>query len=453
MGWRLVSFALWQGAGALLGWGVHTMLVVGVLTEYALAGAVAGGLAWMVRDGASASRLLAWLRRGDASASVRLKGPWLDLSQRMRKALKEREGTAADSDARLKDILAALQASPNGVVLLDADSRIEWFNQTAAWHFGFEPERDLAQHIGNLVREPEFAQYFAKRDFRVGFGMRGKSSTDAHPVKLAVQAHPYGEGRCLLLSQDVTQTEQAEAMRRDFVANVSHEIRTPLTVVSGFVETLQSLPLEEAQRQRYLGLISVQAHRMQMLVNDLLSLSRLEAKPPVFPGEWTPVEQLMQQVLGEANALSGSMGSANVPQHRIVFTGMELCERSQLAGAPAELLSAFTNLVSNAVRYTPTQGLIEISWTLLDDGRAEFAVKDSGPGIGAEHVPRLTERFYRVERSRSRDTGGTGLGLAIVKHVAQRHGATLRIDTALGAGSTFALVFPATRVRQVANQE
>ena len=447
MPWRFVSFVLWLGAGALLGAGFNAVFALGRALDCGLAGAVAASLVWLAWDLARANRLLTWLRRGDAAAPIHLAGFWLDLQQRLRKALTERERRQAASDARLQDFLAAMQASPNGVVLLDADTRIEWFNQTATLHFGFEPERDLLQHIGNLVREPAFASYLGQRDFTHGVTLLGKASTEQRPVKLAVQMHAYGEGRRLLLSRDVTQIEQADAMRRDFVANVSHEIRTPLTVVSGFVETLQSLPLEESQRQRYLGLIAEQAHRMQTLVSDLLALSRLEANPPVSLTEWTSVKNLMRQVISEARNLSASTSKAKEPQHQIEFVGMESCEHSELAGSASELLSAFNNLVGNAVRYTPVPGLIQISWTLLPEGRAEFAVKDTGPGIGAEHVPRLTERFYRVDRSRSRDTGGTGLGLAIVKHVAQRHGTQLLVKSEPGAGSTFSLVFPAGQLR------
>ncbi len=463
MAWRFAAFVFWQSAGALLGWGIGVLFGLPQPLQGALIGAIIAGLFWVGRDLAQASRLLSWIRRGDASAPASLEDVWLDMQERVRKALKERERGAVASDARLQDFLAALQASPNGVVLLDADSRIEWFNQTAAAHFGFEPQRDLQQHIGNLVREPQFAHYLISRDFERGINMPGKGASEQRPLKLAVNLHAYGEGRALLLSRDVTQLEQAEAMRRDFVANVSHEIRTPLTVVVGFVETLQSLPLEEDQRQRYLGMIAVQAQRMQALVSDLLALSRLEGSPPVALTDWTPVAGLLRQVVSEGHALADAMvqgnaqgnaqgkaqGKAQVKaqRQRIECIGLQDSEHASLAGSSKELLSAFTNLLGNAVRYTPEDGLIQVIWTVLPDGRAEFAVKDSGPGIDAEHLPRLTERFYRVDRSRSRDTGGTGLGLAIVKHVAQRHGAQLRIDTVPGEGSTFALVFPAGRVK------
>ncbi len=446
MFWRLFFLAAWQMAGGLLGWGL-SYLNGGSTSPHAFLGALLGSFAWAVLDLQKAGRLRAWLRRGEATAPVQLQGIWLDIQGRVRKLLRERERATRDSDRRLQDFLAALQVSPNGVVLLDADARIEWFNQTAAAHFRFEDGRDLLQHIANLVRDPVFAAYLAAKDFQRGIVMTGKASTATRPVSLAVQLHPYGEGRSLLLSRDITAVEQAETMRRDFVANVSHEIRTPLTVVSGFVETLQSLPLDEAQRQRYLDMIAVQAQRMQSLVNDLLTLSKLEGSPPVPQGEWMSATDMLAQVAFEARALSASLAKSKTPQHRVEFASADGMASVELAGSFSELQSAFINLVGNAVRYTPADGLVQISMTAMADGRAEFAVQDSGPGIDAEHVPRLTERFYRVDRSRSRDTGGTGLGLAIVKHVAQRHGAELKIDTTPGQGSRFSLVFPANRVR------
>jgi two-component system phosphate regulon sensor histidine kinase PhoR len=257
-----------------------------------------------------------------------------------------------------------------------------------------------------------------------------------------VDLHAYGDGRKLLLSRDVTALEQAEAMRRDFVANVSHEIRTPLTVLGGFVETLQTLPLKPQEQQRYLALMAQQAQRMHLLVSDLLTLSRLEGSPPPPLEEWHPVRALLDECEREARALSALVAA---PGHCLSFSSDVTTE---LAGARSELLSAMSNLVSNAVRYTPASGRIDVVWTSLPDGRAEFSVQDTGPGIAPEHLPRLTERFYRVDRSRARETGGTGLGLAIVKHVAQRHGAELKIESTPGQGSRFAIRFPAVRLRE-----
>ena len=245
----------------------------------------------------------------------------------------------------------------------------------------------------------------------------------------------------MLLTRDVTALEQAEAMRRDFVANVSHEIRTPLTVLTGFVETLQSLPLEADERARYLGLMGQQAQRMGTLVQDLLTLSRLEGSAPPPSNQWTRVRALLAHCEDEARGLSTRLSSQG---HRLFFA---LEADTELAGTATELQSAMSNLVTNAVRYTPAGGEVAVTWRLLPDGRGEFTVRDTGPGVAAEHIPRLTERFYRVDRSRSRETGGTGLGLAIVKHVLQRHGATLDITSSLGKGSVFAVTFPANRLR------
>ena len=452
---RLFYLLVFQAGGGLLGWWLARLAVFHQPLILAIAGVLAGGAGWLLLDTRGAARLLAWLRQGDihndtqtdTQAELQLSGAWRAVHERVRKRLRESERAAQDSDARLQDFLDALQASPNGVVLLDTHNAIEWFNQTASQHFGFETGRDLLQHIGNLVRDPGFASYLAERDFQKSLVMPGQAASASHPVRISLQIHPYREGRSLLLSRDITALEQAEVMRRDFVANVSHEIRTPLTVVSGFVETLQSLPLEEAQRQRYLDLIAQQTQRMETLVNDLLTLSRLEGSPPVGRIVWQPLADVLQGLSGEAMELSATLAHAKQPQHHIALTPASAWQAYAIGGATAELHSAFSNLVGNAVRYTPTDGLVQIGWRVLADGRGEFSVQDSGPGIDAEHVPRLTERCYRVDRSRSRDTGGTGLGLAIVKHVAQRHGAELVIDTKPGAGSTFRLVFPASRVR------
>ncbi|MEO8118977.1 MAG: ATP-binding protein, partial [Rhodoferax sp.] len=248
----------------------------------------------------------------------------------------------------------------------------------------------------------------------------------------------------LLLSHDVTALEQAEAMRRDFVANVSHEIRTPLTVLGGFVETLQTLPLTDQERERYLALMAQQADRMQTLVSDLLTLSRLEGSPPPGASDWMSVPALMRQLEQDGRALSAVLNPSSDRLHKLEFSCLL---DGEIAGSSIELLSAMSNLVNNAIRYTPSGGEIHVRALLLPDARAEFSVSDTGPGIAPEHIPRLTERFYRVDRSRSRDSGGTGLGLAIVKHVSQRHGAELKIESTPGKGSVFTIIFPASRVR------
>lgn len=446
MVFRFLSFVLVQTVMAWLGWFVAppSYQLAGVV-----AGAMIGGWTWFFLDLSRGMRLLHWLRVGDSSLPAVSSGLWGEVSDRASRLLRSREKLTSESDRRLQDFLSALQASPNGVLLLDLQGRIEWFNQTASAHFGLDTQRDMLQHLGNLVRDPGFAAYYASGDFGRELVMPGRDNSVTHPVKLSVHLYPYGEGRLLMLSRDVTAVEQADAMRRDFVANVSHEIRTPLTVLAGFVETLQTLPLAPPERDRYLDLMAQQANRMQTLVNDLLTLSKLEGAPLPATSGWAPMRVLMRHVQQEGEALSAVLFQASGMQQNLEF---RLPQDIDIAGSLTELQSAFSNLVSNAVRYTPPNGSIQVWSELLVDGRCRVSVKDSGAGIAPEHIPRLTERFYRVDSSRSRDTGGTGLGLAIVKHVAQRHGAELVIESGIGKGSVFSLVFPAGRVRTVFKQ-
>ncbi|MDP3799431.1 MAG: phosphate regulon sensor histidine kinase PhoR [Polaromonas sp.] len=443
---RWIAFTACMLAGGALGW---LTAAKGGLAWSLGVGLGLGALMWLMIDSLYLGRLLRWLRAEqgrEAPAMVssqlpRLPGVWEEVVDRTRRLLMNRDQQLQESQARLDEFLAAMQASPSGVVLLDAQGRIEWCNQMATQHFGFDVQRDVMQHIANLVREPAFKAYLASGNYSHDVVIPGSLSTPARPVKLSVHVHSYGKGRKLLLSRDITAVELAEAMRRDFVANVSHEIRTPLTVLSGFIETLQTLPLEEPERARYLALMAQQSQRMQTLVNDLLTLSRLEGSP--FPGanDWITTSALLAQCEQEARALSAVIAPRG---HRLEFDAGPACE---IAGVQTELYSAMSNLVTNAVRYTPETGLVSVSWKLLEDGRGQFEVRDTGPGIEPQHLPRLTERFYRIDRSRSRETGGTGLGLAIVKHVAQRHGAELHIDSQPGHGSRFLLIFPAARIR------
>jgi two-component system phosphate regulon sensor histidine kinase PhoR len=254
---------------------------------------------------------------------------------------------------------------------------------------------------------------------------------------LSILIRPYGEGQKLILSSDVTEIERTDGMRRDFVANVSHEIRTPLTVLSGFIETMTDLPLTEVERRRVLSLMAQQTTRMQALVSDLLTLASLEGSPRPPVDVWVSLDKLLAEVRSDAAALSAG-------RHRISTEGDPAV---QIAGNESELASAIANLVNNAVRYTPDGGSIAIAWRLLANGAGELSVTDDGIGIDRAHQPRLTERFYRGDASRSRDTGGTGLGLAIVKHVVQRHGGELSIQSEPGMGATFRLAFPAARIR------
>lgn len=442
MFWRTLKFLAFLLGGGLVGYwvGFEWQLGIGLFP-----GAAAGGLIWFWLDACSASRLLAFLRSTESASPARINDMWGEAAERVRRLLRDHDRQYAESQRKLQDFLSALQVSPNGVVLLDSEAHIEWCNQTAAHHFGLNAQRDLAQTIGNLVRDPGFVRYLASRDYQSSITMPGRESTATRPVVLSVHLHPYGEGRTLLLSRDITAMEQADAMRRDFVANVSHEIRTPLTVLAGFVETLQTLPIDETERQHYLALMAQQAGRMQTLVSDLLTLSRLEGSPMPGLDVWKPVSQFMDQLRQDALSLSQVVNSDGAAAHEFVF---DAPGKYRIAGNVSELLSAMGNLVSNAIRYTPKGGRITVIFAALPDGCLEFSVTDTGHGIAPEHIGRLTERFYRVDRSRSRETGGTGLGLAIVKHVAQRHGASLNIESQVGRGSRFRITFPSERIKR-----
>lgn len=443
--WRFLTFVACLLAGASLG---AIALPERLFWQGACTGLLLSALVWFCLDLIRGLSVLHWLQLdGVKEAPVRW-GLWGSVTDRIRRLLRQHDRDKQAGAQRLQQFLSAIQASPNGVLLLDAEDRIEWCNEMAAQHLGIEISRDLAQLIGNLVRDPDFSAYLHRGQYETEVVIAGRDHRPNHPVRISLQMFPYGEGRRLLLTRDITAIEQSEAMRRDFVANVSHEIRTPLTVLAGFVETLQNLPLTELERDKYLGLMSQQAQRMQTLVQDLLTLSRLEGSPLPTHQEWVPAVALWQSCEAEGRALSAMLMPAEGGAHDMVFeaVGLETCE---VAGSRTELLSAMSNLVSNAIRYTPPGGRVHVAWQGLPEGQVEFAVTDTGPGIAPEHIPRITERFYRVDRSRSRETGGTGLGLAIVKHVVQRHGGHLSIQSVLGQGSRFSFVLPADRVHQL----
>ncbi|HEX6708083.1 MAG TPA: phosphate regulon sensor histidine kinase PhoR [Albitalea sp.] len=436
MGWlipRLLAAVAAVAAGALIG------MLVGNASHWpalgALLGAALAALIYGFVDAWRAHRFMNWLRRQMEGSAPRDAGFWGEVGYRVERTVRTLERRVDTESARLDQFLDAIEASPNGVLLLDAGDQIVWCNSVAADHFGLHPQRDRQQPITNLVRAPAFVAYLQSGDFADPVSVAGPGSRGT--VLLAVR--PYGDGNKLMLSQDVTERERNDAMRRDFVANVSHEIRTPLTVLTGFIETMGNLPLTEVERRRVLELMSQQTQRMQTLVGDLLTLAQLEGSPRPASDRWVAVHKLMAQVRADAEVLSAG-------RHTMGFSGGDT---TQVAGAEAELLSALANLVNNAVRYTPSGGTVDVSWSLRPDGAGELEVRDSGIGIAREHLPRLTERFYRVDGSRSRDTGGTGLGLSIVKHVAQRHGGELEMRSEPGRGSSFKLIFPAARVRQV----
>lgn len=359
-------------------------------------------------------------------------GLWGEVYYRLHRLVKRWRMQVLQVEQQHTRFIQAIQASPNGVLMLDDADQIEWCNAVAELHFGLSARRDARQRITHLIRRPEFVQYLMLQRFDEPLQMRDMG--EHKQSVLAVQVLPYGDNRKLVLTQDITKLENTESMRRDFVANVSHELKTPLTVLTGFLETVRDLPVSDDDRRRYVDMMMTQAMRMQHIVEDLLALAKLESD--MQPPSQDPVDigALVHHLVHDAQGLSQGRHEITADIDRAVG----------IRGNETELLSALGNLVSNAVRYTPDGGRIGIG-LCYRDGHAVFSVSDTGLGIAAEHIPRLTERFYRVDRSRSRDTGGTGLGLAIVKHVLSRHHAELRISSEVGKGSVFRVVFPVDR--------
>jgi two-component system phosphate regulon sensor histidine kinase PhoR len=430
---RLVYAVLALAFAMLMGWWVEAAFHLYYVSMLAVA--FSGVSVVVVVDAVRGHRLLQWLRGAQDGIAPRDTGLFGELAYRIERAIRERDKTLMRERLQLSQFLSAIEASPNGVLMLDELDHIHWCNQVAAEHFALDAQRDLRQRITNLVRSPGFVAYLQAGQFAEPLllpNVRG-------PGTLSVVVRRYGDGMKLVLSLDITERERADGMRRDFVANVSHEIRTPLTVLAGFIETMDSLPLSEAERRRVLQLMGQQTQRMQTLVSDLLTLAQLEGSRRPAPDQWVSLDALLKRIASDATALSAG-------RHQITVQADTLVE---LAGAEPELLSAVANLVTNAVRYTPAGGLVDVAWRQLPDGAGELSVSDTGVGIAKEHIPRLTERFYRVDGSRSRETGGTGLGLSIVKHVLQRHGGQLQVDSEPGKGSKFKLILPAARVRRM----
>lgn len=381
------------------------------------------------------ARLSRWLEAPDGPVPDGA-GMWGDVMSQLYKLMRQERRThllLADTLARFQQ---AAEAVPDGAIMLDADNRIIWCNATAERNLSITLSRDRGQLLTNLLRQPVLVAALQEQNYSDAISIKGQGSPDQ---ALSVQLVPFGTDQKLMLARDVTHIEKLDTMRRDFIANVSHELRTPLTVLSGFVETLlrnnQGANGGSSELfNKSLGHMEVQAARMQSLVEDLLTLSRLEDSRNPLLEQPINVTELIGSLLVDAEHLSGG-------KHTLRSRTGDFW----LIGNRDELRSAFSNLVSNAVRYTPPGGSVELIWEKAGEEPA-FRVKDTGEGIAAEHIPRLTERFYRVDRSRSRATGGTGLGLAIVKHVLNRHQAKLEVDSEPGKGTTFSAVFPVSRL-------
>jgi two-component system phosphate regulon sensor histidine kinase PhoR len=379
------------------------------------------------------ARLERWLKSPGTDDVPDAWGAWglafAGIYRALRQEVKKHEAVTRDLDL----FIQAAQALPDGIAMLDSSDQLLWCNDTAATQLGLQLRTDYGLRITNIVRVARLAAFlqYARPD----------ETLDYRPAHnpgqlLSLKAIPFSDGRKLLVSFDVTQIERADTTRRDFIANVSHELRTPLTVIHGFLEHMNDAPPAPGdQTRRHIGMMAQQSNRMLKLVDDLLMLSRLEGGDNPPREESVDIHALAHALAEDARVLSAGRHTVelNVP------------EGATITGGAEELRSAFGNLVSNAVRYTPQNGSVTLAWRTDEQGHGVFSVADTGIGIAAEHIPRLTERFYRVDRGRSRETGGTGLGLAIVKHVLLRHQATLEIQSELGVGSEFRIVFPSWR--------
>jgi two-component system phosphate regulon sensor histidine kinase PhoR len=425
---ELYRLLLWLGAGLIVGW-------LSNAAPWSVALAACG---FAIRSIYKLHQLQQWLAHRSSIEPPEASGMWgevMDGLYRMQQKYRRER-------VRLRALISYLRESftslPYGAVIIDPDNNIEWSNSAAQTLLGLRYPEDSGQQIVNLVRAPDFIKYFEAEEYSQPLELAAPSQNDMH---LQIHITFFGKRSRLLFARDVTQTHRLEQTRRDFVANVSHELRTPLTVINGYLETFADAApggqsADENRRwRRALDQMLEQSRRMQTLINDLLLLSRLETLPQRDNQQALAVRPILEIIREEALASVGDAREISV----------ECADDIAVIGQRDELHSAFANIVFNAVRYTEPGGRIAIRWHGDRDG-ACLQVQDNGIGIDAAHIPRLTERFYRVDKSRSMDTGGTGLGLAIVKHVLIRHHAQLVVTSQPGTGSTFTCMFPAAQI-------
>ena len=426
--WREVWIFIWIALASFL---------IGIASgRYFVAAAIGFGI-YIAIQLRHLNSLHRWLQSRGSAEVPDAEGLWGDVFAEIRKLMKQAEQREDALAGMAQRFQSAASAMPDAVVILSEQDDIEWANRNAARWLGIRYPRDAGMRLGNLLRDPEFSRYVALGDFTEPLEMPSPTNTEN---TVSIQIIPFGARQKLVLGRDITHLHRLEQMRRNFVANVSHELRTPITVLAGFIETLSGLPnIQPDDLRRYLGTMQEQSARMQRLVDDLLTLSKLETAPPHRREDTVDVPALLVGLREQAEILSGDA------RHRIT---LDADPGLKLLGSREELHSAFSNLVNNAIRYTAAGGEIRLRWW-ADGDQAHFSVTDTGEGIAPEHIPQLTERFYRVDTARSRASGGTGLGLSIVKHVLARHDAQLQIESEPGRGSTFTCVFPAARVLRV----
>ncbi len=421
------TFALARLAG-ILALGVCVGLLIGPIWVWILA-AACFFLGWQLLN---LYRLDRWLRLRSQIDPPELGGIWGDIVAQVVRLHRRKQYHKQRLMQLYRELRRSTAALPDGVIILSAQYEIVWFNRQAARLLGLKRPVDVGLRIDNLIRAPEFARYLHGDDFATPLVIRPPVQLD---LFLSLQVVPYGGGQSLLLARDVTRQMRLEGMRKDFVANASHELRTPLTVISGYLDTMADDPSVDAAWTGPIRDMRTQAQRMNAIIADLLELSRLESTDGEASRDPIDVPRMLERM--QRDALAG----AGRPRQVLldVLTG------DGLFGVAHEIESAFTNLLVNALKYTPADASVRMQWW-ADQGGAHFAVIDSGIGIPAEHIPRLTERFYRVDAGRSRGQGGSGLGLAIAKHALQRHGGWLDVQSVEGKGSTFTCHFPLQRI-------
>ena len=430
---RLFASEIWRFVALLVG-----AVFIGLFAEHVfllLFLTVTAFLGWQLYNLFKLEQWFSLRRKQEPPESEGVWGEVFEYLLRQQRGNRKRKEKLVALLTRFREAASAL---PDAVVILRGDDSIDWFNDSAKRLLGLHAPKDTGQQIVNLVRNPVFIEFLRAGDFAQRVEFPSPASED---IALNVMIVPYGKDQRLLIARDITHLQRLEQTRRDFVANVSHELRTPLTVVNGYVEVLADSdePGLDPWRSQ-IQLMQTQTLRMQRIVEDLLMLSQLENQPGPAPERTVAIPALLENLRDEARALSGEGG------HIIT---LEVDATLWLKGVESEIVSAFSNLITNAVRYTPAGGRITLRW-FRDANGAHLSVADSGVGVPPSDIPRLTERFYRVDAGRSRNTGGTGLGLAIVKHALSRHGATLRIESVLEKGSVFTCDFPLTRVLNAA---
>lgn len=422
--------AFWLHAGllfvCLLVWLIADLTLALSLYAIILLAYLIGHIYWI-------HKLYGWLLKPSLNFIPNGNGIWEDIFAYLYQHQRKHSRSQNQLSSALERFRHATSALPDAVVVLNNQHEIEWFNEPAEHQLGLKKEHDENQPIVYLIRQSEFMLYLNGDDFSEPIKLKSWRSAN---VTLELHLIPFGTKQKLLICRDVSALEQTEVMRRDFIANVSHELRTPLTVIGGFLETIVDMQGEVSEHVKpYFEMMQNQTTRMRRIIEDLLTLSQIESNTHNVEDTVIDMPNMMQLLKNDALALSQG-------QHQVVLAEVHAYN---IKGTYNELLSAFSNLVSNAVRYTPTEGTITLSWQVNETGGV-FAVKDTGIGIETHHIPRLTERFYRVDSSRSRETGGTGLGLSIVKHILHRHQAKLDVVSHPGEGSTFSILLPKQRL-------